>query len=254
MPRPRSAERDRARELWLISGKKRLLKDIAAELGVPENRVRKWKAEDEWEKGALPNKQSTKRSAPLEENVPKKRGAPYGNKNAVGAGAPLRNKNSRKHGLYEKIYWDSLDDDEYDLLAEIGYEEEEEQLIEQIKLLTIRERRLMKSIKEFKEKQSGVALDSVTRRSLEINGNIITGKHQSQIETTTKTISTFEVIMRLEAELTRVQARKTKCIDELKRVRIEKEKLELLKLKLGVGNDDVLEKAKDLLGEIKSAF
>lgn len=36
MPSPRSPSRDRAKQLWLESGKKRLLKDIAEELQVSE--------------------------------------------------------------------------------------------------------------------------------------------------------------------------------------------------------------------------
>lgn len=48
MPRKRSPERDLARQLWLESGKKKKLKEIAAELGVQESQVRKWKSQDKW--------------------------------------------------------------------------------------------------------------------------------------------------------------------------------------------------------------
>ena len=43
MARPRSPGRDKAMRLWLESGKKRRLKDIAAELQVSEEQIRKWK-------------------------------------------------------------------------------------------------------------------------------------------------------------------------------------------------------------------
>ena len=46
MARPRSPSRDKAKQLWLDSGKKRMLKDIAAELQVSEEHVRKWKNQD----------------------------------------------------------------------------------------------------------------------------------------------------------------------------------------------------------------
>lgn len=92
--------------------------------------------------------------------------------------------------------------------------------------MSVRERRLMKSIEEKKNTKGGLALDSVISRSLEIKGNIIKGEQQKQTETTTKTISTFEVIQKLEAELTRVQARKTRCIEALSKIRLEKQKLE----------------------------
>ena len=64
MPRARSPARDKAKELWLESGKKKLLKDIASELGVSEVQIRKWKNQDEWEpkgnqsKGTLPKTKS----------------------------------------------------------------------------------------------------------------------------------------------------------------------------------------------------
>ena len=50
MARPRSPNRDKACELWLKSGKKRPLKDIAAELKVSEEQIRKWKNQDKWAK------------------------------------------------------------------------------------------------------------------------------------------------------------------------------------------------------------
>lgn len=55
MPRPRSPSRDKAKQLWLESGKKRPLKDIAKELQVSEEQVRKWKNQDRWDKVTLPN-------------------------------------------------------------------------------------------------------------------------------------------------------------------------------------------------------
>ena len=48
MPRARSPERDLAYQLWLDSGKKKKLKEIAEELGVSEDLVSKWKRQDKW--------------------------------------------------------------------------------------------------------------------------------------------------------------------------------------------------------------
>lgn len=59
MARTRSPNRDKAYQLWIESGKKKKLKDIAAELQVSESQVRKWKNQDQWEdqkeKVTLPN-------------------------------------------------------------------------------------------------------------------------------------------------------------------------------------------------------
>ncbi|WKL00893.1 phage terminase small subunit-related protein [Paenibacillus amylolyticus] len=99
MARERSPERDKAKLMWLESGGKMMLKDIATALSIPESRVRKWKSMDRWEdelngsaegslKGSVPNGTNG--------SVPKSRGAPKGNKNASGnqGGAPPGNKNA----------------------------------------------------------------------------------------------------------------------------------------------------------------
>lgn len=114
MPRPRSPNRDKAHELWLSSGKKRPLKDIAAELQVSEEQIRKWKNQDQWDKVTLPKTKS---------NVTNHRskGGQPGNQNAVGHGGtgPPGNKNAVKHGAYEQIYYEALPEEERSLFDSI---------------------------------------------------------------------------------------------------------------------------------------
>ena len=75
MPRARSPERDLAYQLWLDSGKKKKLKEIAEELGVPEGQVRKWKNLDKWDadvpkktKGNVPKREVHKAAKRITEN------------------------------------------------------------------------------------------------------------------------------------------------------------------------------------------
>lgn len=59
MPRQRSPNRDKAYQLWRESDRTILLKDIAAQLGVSESQIRKWKNQDKWEQSGmvtLPNR------------------------------------------------------------------------------------------------------------------------------------------------------------------------------------------------------
>lgn len=49
----RSPERDRAFEIWCESGCKAKMKDIAAQLGISDSKVRKWKALDKWSEKAV---------------------------------------------------------------------------------------------------------------------------------------------------------------------------------------------------------
>lgn len=59
MARGRSLERDKAFELWNQSRGTMKLKDIAAQLGVSDTQVRKWKNQDQWDsKVTLPNSNS----------------------------------------------------------------------------------------------------------------------------------------------------------------------------------------------------
>lgn len=91
MPRARSPKRDEAYKLWIESGKKKKLKDIAAELDVCETQVRKWKSQDKWN-GNVTNQ--------TKGNVTKrKRGGQPGNHNATG---PPGNKHAEKHGFYSR--------------------------------------------------------------------------------------------------------------------------------------------------------
>ncbi|MGG4209631.1 phage terminase small subunit [Bacillus safensis] len=160
MARPRDPRRDEAFRLWKESDGARLLKDIAAELGVTSSTVRKWKANDKWEekfKGSAPK---LNRSAPLRSGAPKgnknakgnKGGkAPTGNQNAKGnrgGAAPKGNKNSLRTGEYESIMFDYMDDTEKELFEQI-----ETDPLYQIELtireLSIRERRMMHRIMKY---------------------------------------------------------------------------------------------------------
>ena len=101
MARQRSTNRKAALKLWLKSGRKMPLKEIAAELGVSDVLIRKWKFLDKWDE--VPTKRP--------------RGAPKGNKNAVGnkGGAPPNNTNAIKHGLYRRF----LPDEMQELMKEV---------------------------------------------------------------------------------------------------------------------------------------
>lgn len=223
MPRARSPNRDKAYRLWLDSRGSRSLKDIARELGVLDTQVRKWKNQDQWEikqKGALPK---SKRNVPKQKRLG---GGPIGNQNAKGHGAPKGNKNNFRHGLYEKIYWDTLDDQERQMVLDMNLDEEEALLEEQIKLLTVRERRILLRIEQHKYMTGQEAAQSVVDRRLEIQ-QVRMQQKQVQTETTTETLSLFERVERLEAELTRIQGRKTRCIESLNKLRIVRQKMQL---------------------------
>lgn len=203
MPRARSPDRDRAKQLWLESGKKRMLKEIAAELGVSETQVRKWKSQDRWDgdgKGTLP-----KESAKGKGNVTKRpRGAPKGNQNAVGnhGGAPKGNTNSMKHGAYRQIFDGILSEEEHVFVENMSFNQAD--LIRQeIATLTTRERYLMREIVKLRSNSSNLAIHTVCKEG---------------DDTSTTAVNTIQYIRTYEAELTKVQRAKAMYVRMLMEV------------------------------------
>ena len=94
----------------------------------------------------------------------RKRGAPIGNQNAVGnrGGAPFGNTNALKHGGYAAISWDDLTDSEWELVTSMPTDCEQ-LLIDEIALLSIRERRIMQRIAWAKGLKDGLAKSATVR-------------------------------------------------------------------------------------------
>lgn len=217
MPRPRSPNRDKAFELWKESGKSRTLKEIAQELGVSESQVRKWKNLDKWDEAqALPNitksignAAESKGNVTIEEKTPKrKRGGQKGNQNRY------------VHGLYANPTMDMIPQEELNRLSQMNFDNPAELLIDEIMLLTVRERQLLESIQRYQDQKNGLSLDGVTRRTVESEGT--KGSRSKQVETTTRTRDVFDVIQKLQAELTKVQKEKRQYLSELRILRAQK--------------------------------
>lgn len=217
MPRPRSPNRDKAFELWLESGKNRTIKNISEELGVSENQVRKWKNQDNWEnKEALPNVTiSNGNTAQTNGNVTnqskpakRKRGGQKGNQNRY------------EHGLYANPTMDMIPQQELERLQRMDFADEESIIIDEIILLTSRERQLLESIQRYQDQKNGLSLDGVTRRVVENEG--ARDSRSKQVETTTRTRDVFDVIQKLQAELTKVQKEKRQYLSELRILRTQK--------------------------------
>jgi phage terminase small subunit len=70
MPRQRDPRRDKAFEIWKASGGEMKLKDIAAQLGVSDTQVRKWKNLDQWEQKLKGNVTIEKRNVTNTKDTP----------------------------------------------------------------------------------------------------------------------------------------------------------------------------------------
>lgn len=227
MARAPDARVEQAKELFL-SGRK--LIEISETLGIPEGTVRSWKNRYGWEGNANATLQKPKC------NVAKRKGGQPGNKNAIGnrgGRAPEQNKNAVTTGEFETLFFDTLEPDERQLIGMIQ-PDKEQLLLQEIQLLTVRERRMLKRIEDLRDcdfttvkKKKGTEKDKWTDLK---EDQTVLGQIQS-----------------IEDALTRVQGRKQRAIESLHkfgfddaRLEIELMKTELAALKLG-GQETELE-------------
>lgn len=188
MPRKPDERISQAKEMYLKGMK---LVEIASQLNLPEGTVRRWKSTYKW---------GNERSEIKSERSQRRKGGQPGNKNAVGHGGtgPPGNKNAVKTGEFEALFFDTLDDDERELLGMVQ-PDKEQLLLQEIQLLTVRERRMMKRIDE---------------------------------------LSALEGIQAIEEALTRVQARRQRAIEALHKFGYDDAHLELIKAQADKLNRD----------------
>ncbi len=219
MPRARDPNRDKAFRVYMDAGGKIDLVEIASQLNISAGTVRGWKSKDKWEEQL----NGTFRTKDTERSKRSKGGQP-GNKNAKGSkggagAAPLRNKNAEKHGAYSKVYEDSLNEDEIAIMDSVP-SGEEFNLRQQIAMYTVRERRLLHQINEFKKnsRKTGLYVKGATKKKHSIYDDEWKPINEYE-DTVTNTENVIKGIVALESELTKVQRAKTKSIDSLIRLR-----------------------------------
>ncbi len=241
-------------------------KEIAEKIGVPLNTVKSW-ATRYWKDGKVATK-AKPATKPEVATSPRKAGAPKGNVNAVGnkGGAPFGNTNAMKHGGYSTIWASSLTEAEREALEELENADEETILVEEIRLLTIREARIMKRIKELteKEKKSPMMAASIStsqdrrdfkrldgdkdredqdkelyieRQDEKIQAGKILPGNLTHVSTISE--STYQVIHRLEVLLTDVQRQKTKAASMLANLRLNQKRLEFEMQKVNPELEDI---------------
>lgn len=217
-------------------------KEIAEKLGVPESTVKSW-ATRYWKKGKVASEKvaSKKKKVATEDatsTTPKPRGAPKGNANGVGnkGGAPPGNQNAVTHGGYAAILFDTLDETEHSMINQMQ-PNEEQLLVDEINLLTVRERRIMQRIQEYQT--APVAISSTVRtehkRAFDSpeDEQLYNERIQEKIDakerlpgreytTHTTTEASYSIVLKLEEALTRCQAQKQRAIDSLYKLREER--------------------------------
>lgn len=235
MARKRDTRRDEAKRIWLESNGEKQLKEIASELNISDSQVRKWKSIDKWSaelKGNVTNAKG---------NVTNQGGAPFGNQNAKGnkgnsrASPPAGNKNALKTGEYETIFFETLSDEEKDIYSNLN-NDPSFVLSEEIRLLKIRQLRMMKRIKQA---ETGLNDEEIERlqqlrkiktpiekddRKLEIKRDVM-----QDVQVSRKTHRKIDDILSIEDSLTRISNQLAKSIKQMNELYITDYKTDLMK-------------------------
>lgn len=225
MARVRSPNRDKAYEIYKEHNGNITNREIASILNEDEKVIAVWKSRDKWNVVQQSKERCTT----------KRKGGKPGNKNAVGnkgGAAPKENKNAVKTGEFETLFFDALAEDEKKLISMVQLNKEQ-LLLQEIQLLTVRERRMLKRIEDIKQ----AAADQAERNA---QGMTAVKFKSSTEEDSTEYTGALGQIQAVEDALTRVQARKQKAIDSLHRYGFDDSRLELevMRLELEVMKQD----------------
>ena len=234
MARALDSRIEQAKKLFL-SGKK--LVEIARLLGVPEGTVRSWKNRYQWDCNVANKKR----------NVAKKnKGAQPGNQNAISHGGtgPPGNKNAVTTGEFEALLFDCLNDEEKRLVEAVPVDKQR-LLLQEIQLLTVRERRMLKRIEAIKESVESLFSGET------IEGMTLVGRKYGMEKDKETDLKEYRgklgQIQDIEEALTRVQARKQRAIESLHKfgfddsqLQIENKKLEIVARANGMAEDEDL--------------
>ncbi|MFS1045124.1 phage terminase small subunit [Enterococcus faecium] len=234
MARQRDPRRDEAKRIWLESNGEKQLKEIASELNVSDSQVRKWKSQDKWSAELKSNVTNGK------SNVTNQGGAPIGNQNAKGnkgnsrASPPVGNKNALKTGEYETIFFETLSDEEKDIYSSLN-DDPSFVLSEEIRLLKIRQFRMMKRIQKA---EAGLNDEEVERLQqlrkiktpIEKNGKKLEIKREimQDVQISRKTYRKIDDILSIEDSLTRISNQLAKAIKQLEDITLNETRRGLL--------------------------
>ena len=212
MARAPDERQEQAKELFLQGMK---LIDISKALEVPVGTIRSWKNRYNWDEKSNATLHKRKR------NVAKAKGGQPGNQNAIGnhgGAAPEGNKNAVTTGEFETLLFDCLDPEEKKLAAAVP-NDKEQLLFQEIQLLTVRERRMLKRIENLRQ------ADFTTVKKKK-------GTEKDKWTDLDEEHATLGQIQNIEDALTRVQARKQAAIDSLHRFGVDDARLEIELMKL----------------------
>ena len=174
-------------------------KEIAEKYGISLSTVKSWAVrywkQNEQEKVATT---TARKLQPSNEKL-----QPEKNK----GGAPKGNKNHIKHGIYEKMLFEFLSEEEQQFFLQNELDEIEE-CKKMIKFCDLQILKFMGKIKELEQKAGGLVVSGVSKKKR------TEGLH-TQEEITTNTVAVHELILRYNNEIEKAKKQKMKCLEVL---------------------------------------
>lgn len=238
MARKRDPRRDEAFELFKKSNGTITNREISEKLSVPEKTISAWKSRDKWNEVLQKDECSTSNNTCSTTN---KGGAPIGNQNARGnkgnsrASPPVGNKNALKTGEYETIFFETLSDEEKDIYSSLN-DDPFFVLSEEIRLLKIRQLRMMKRIQQA---EAGLNEEEIERLQqlrkiktpIEKDGRKLEIKREAMqdVQVSRKTYRKIDDILSIEDSLTRISNQLSKAIKQMNELYITDYKTDLMK-------------------------
>ena len=181
--------------------------EIADKYGISLSTVKSW-AIRYWRKN------DTEKVATDKEKVATKNRIKLQTENNTG-GAPKGNKNHLKHGVYEKMLFEFLSQEEQKLFLQQEIDEVEE-CKKMIRFCDLQILKFMRKIKELEQKSGGLVVSGVSKKKTTTNG--IERDATSDVteeEVATNTVAVHELILKYNNEIEKAKKQKMKCLEVL---------------------------------------
>ena len=129
-------------------------------------------------------------------------------------GAPKGNKNHLKHGIYEKILFEFLSQEEQELFLQQEIDEVEE-CKKMIRFCDLQILKFMRKIKELEEKNGGLVLSGVSKKKVTVINKKQSANEACVEQITTNTVTVHELILKYNNEIEKAKKQKMKCLEVL---------------------------------------
>ncbi len=180
--------------------------EIADKYGISLSTVKSWAVrywkKNETKKVATGEKKVATTTAKKLQLLEKKGGAPKGNKNHL------------KHGIYEKILFEFLSQEEQELFLQQDIDEVEE-CKKMIRFCDLQILKFMRKIKELEEKNGGLVLSGVSKKKVTVINKKQSANEACVEQITTNTVTVHELILKYNNEIEKAKKQKMKCLEVL---------------------------------------